>query len=355
MLRRLDKGPPTTKQRIFLFPWIGGTADGYAAVASNLPKDIAIFALDMPGHGDDRTYADGYPTADFALKVIVKTLLKEVKKPGLNYFFGHDIGAHMAYYTAKQLAKEQVPITALFVSGYMVPAAFPKANIASLQWRQNTCIPLRIFIGMIKQGYDIDPKLGHRSHMGNQGYQGPDYWAQLSRGSLMDYWTSQEFPLPGADEKLSCPIVAFRGKDSPHDNALVRESLVIPYIPYGWGHEAFMHCMLLAVGTFSLSVWVSVLAFARLENDTSSCSRCISDRLSMLLIVQQARWCGSLSLSLYSMCSSNTSLYLSASLSLSLFLSPPLFDLTIRRCTTTAPSIEDCLWRWGVSALSRCS
>merc|ERR1711870_158413 len=47
---------------------------------------------------------------------------------------------------------------------------------------------------------------------GYQAYQGQELWP-LARAILTDYWAMQDFPLPGADEKVDCPIVAFHGAD----------------------------------------------------------------------------------------------------------------------------------------------
>uniref|UniRef100_A0A7S4US98 Thioesterase domain-containing protein n=1 Tax=Alexandrium monilatum TaxID=311494 RepID=A0A7S4US98_9DINO len=214
LLVRLDKGPPTAKNRLFLFPWMGGRSANYASVAEKLPKDYACFALELPGRGD-RESDEGYPSGEFQVEVIAKTLAKEMKKPGNNYFFGHSEGAHFAYYVSKVLSQQYfISPRLLVVSNSMVPAAMPSANIATLRDRHNACIPLRIFVGMIKEGWGVDAKLGYKSHMGYNAYQSQEMWP-LARATIMDWWSTKEFPLPGADAPLDIPVAAIHGQDDP--------------------------------------------------------------------------------------------------------------------------------------------
>lgn len=212
LLVRLDKGPPTAKNRVFLFPWMGATAAMYQPVADKLPKDYAVFALALPGRGD-REGDEGYPTGEFTIEVMAKTMAKEMKKPGNNYFFGHSQGAHFAYYVSKVLSRQHgVSPRALIVSSFMVPSAIPILNISTLRDRHNACVPLRMFVGMIKQGWGTDAKLGYKSHMGWCAYQSQENWPN-ARATLMDWWSAKCFPLPGASEPLDIPIVALHGQD----------------------------------------------------------------------------------------------------------------------------------------------
>mmetsp|Transcript_39925 Transcript_39925/g.114057 ORF Transcript_39925/g.114057 Transcript_39925/m.114057 type:complete len:427 (-) Transcript_39925:198-1478(-) len=212
LLIRLDKGPPSAKNRLFLFPWMGGSSEGYSLLAQKLSKDYACFAIELPGRGD-RESDEGYPSGDFQVEVIAKTLAKEMKKPGNNYFFAHSIGCHFAYYVSKMLSRQfGVSPKLLIVSSCMVPAAIPETNMSTLRDRQNALIPLRMLNGLIRQGWGIEPKLGYKSHMGYCAYQSQELWP-TSRAIIMDWWSLQEFPLPGADEPLDCPIVGYVGKD----------------------------------------------------------------------------------------------------------------------------------------------
>lgn len=221
MLKRLDKGPPSTKQRVFLFPFIGSKTSDWKLIADRLPKDCAIYSIEMPGQFD-RELDDGYPNGAWSIEVMAKTLGKEMKKPGSNYFFAHSQGTHFAYYVAKAVAKQfRVSPKCIFVSSYMVPAAAPITDLSSLRSRNNALNPLRMFIGMIKSGWQIDAKLGYMSHMGSMNYQTADLWPD-ARSCMIFNWQTREFPLPQADEPLDCPITAFLGKD----DTLISEQMV---------------------------------------------------------------------------------------------------------------------------------
>lgn len=212
LLVRLDKGPESPKQRLFCFCWMGGQAAAYIPVAQRLPLNVGCWALEMPGRGE-REDDEGYPTGEFAIEVIAKTLAREMKRPGNNYFFAHSQGTHFAYYVAKVLTLEfNVRLSAVFVSNFAVPAALPNLDLTTLRARQNLCVPLRIFTGLIKGGWGTDPRLGYKSHMGYQAYQSQELWP-AARTILTDWWITKDFPLPGSDEPLVVPIVAFYGQE----------------------------------------------------------------------------------------------------------------------------------------------
>lgn len=212
LLKRLDKGPPNAKNRLFCFTWTGGKATEYRAMADKLGQNIACFALEMPGN-DERDMDEGYPDGAFAVEVIAMSLQKEMKKPGNNYFFAHSQSTHIAYYVAKALKKSfNVSLRGLFVSSFPVPAELPFIHLDTMLDRQNVCVPLRYFVGYIKQGYGIKPVTGFKSPMGSTGYQQQENWP-YSRGVIRDHWMTKAFPLPNSDEPLDCTIVAFHAKD----------------------------------------------------------------------------------------------------------------------------------------------
>ncbi|CAJ1345722.1 unnamed protein product [Effrenium voratum] len=212
LLLRLDKNSTGLSTRVFFFPWLGGNSSAYLPVVQKMPKDIACYALDMPGRGE-REDAEGYPNGPFAVKVIAMTMAKEMKQRGTNYIFAHSQGSHFAYYVAKLLRSNyNVKVKALFVSNFAVPSSIPLMDLSTLRNRQAMCVPLRIFTNLVKGGWGCDPKLAYKSHMGYQAYQSQELWP-VARSLIMDHWITKEFPLPGADEPLECPIVAFFGKE----------------------------------------------------------------------------------------------------------------------------------------------
>mmetsp|Transcript_9552 Transcript_9552/g.23047 ORF Transcript_9552/g.23047 Transcript_9552/m.23047 type:complete len:425 (+) Transcript_9552:44-1318(+) len=220
LLVRLDKGGADFMTRIFFFPWLGGKSSAYIPVVQKMPKDVCCYALEMPGRGE-REAAEGYPSGTFAIKVMAMTLAKEMRKRGSNYVFAHSQGSHFAYYVVKMLLSEKIDIKALFVSNFAVPSAIKPVDLSTLRNRQQICVPLRIFTALVKDGWGCDPKLAYKSHMGYQAYQSQELWP-VARSLIIDHWITKDFPLPGADHPLHCPVVAFYGVE---DQAVSRDQV----------------------------------------------------------------------------------------------------------------------------------
>eukprot|EP00933_Yihiella_yeosuensis_P015399 TRINITY_DN13440_c2_g1_i1.p1 TRINITY_DN13440_c2_g1~~TRINITY_DN13440_c2_g1_i1.p1 ORF type:complete len:425 (-),score=61.56 TRINITY_DN13440_c2_g1_i1:68-1342(-) len=212
LLVRLDRGSQAFATRIFFFPWLGGSSSAYIPVAQKMPKDVACFALELPGRATREDH-EGYPDGKFAIQVMALTLLREMKKPGANFVFAHSQGTHFAYYVVKLLRKQyNISINCMFVSSFPVPVALPPLKLDTLRDRQNFCVPLRIFNGLVRGGWGLDPKMGYKSHMGSCAYQSQELWP-VARTLIADWWLTKEFPLPGADIPLDCPLAAFCGKE----------------------------------------------------------------------------------------------------------------------------------------------
>lgn len=102
LVRRLDKGPPNVNKRVFVFAGLAGGMSQYQAMVAKFPSDLGCYIVDLPTRGD-RDLDENYPTGVFAIEVICKTISKEMKKQGSNYFFAHSQGSHLAYYCAKKI------------------------------------------------------------------------------------------------------------------------------------------------------------------------------------------------------------------------------------------------------------
>jgi surfactin synthase thioesterase subunit len=143
------------------------------------------------------------------------TLAKEMKKPGANYFYAHSQGSHIAYYVAKKLKAEfNINLKAFVVSNFPVPVALPPVDVSSLKERVDVCVPLRYIVGKVKQGWGVDTRLAFKNHMGYAAYQSQELWPK-ARALIHDHWLTKEFPLPGSDAPLDCPVMAIYGKDDP--------------------------------------------------------------------------------------------------------------------------------------------
>ncbi|WP_077796360.1 thioesterase II family protein [Streptomyces sp. JHA26] len=110
------------RSRLVCFPHAGGAAGGYRGWSLDAPWDVEVRAVQYPGRGDrfgERTATD------------MESLLDDLV-PGLSggftgeesascVFFGHSMGASVAYEAARRLALTGRPPAALVVSGQPAP------------------------------------------------------------------------------------------------------------------------------------------------------------------------------------------------------------------------------------------
>jgi surfactin synthase thioesterase subunit len=214
MLIKIGGGNDNARNRLYCWMWLGGSMTGYIALAKALPEDWVVYALEMPNRGE-RSDDEGYPTGEFCVEVMTKTLAKVLQGwHGNAYFFAHSQGSNFMYYTTKKLAKEyNIKPKFVALSNFAVPSvAFRPFITKSLRDRNNACVPLRIFISLIKGGWGLDPKLGFRSHTGWMQYQTQELWP-AAKMILADVWITRDFPLPRCDEPLPVPVMAFYGKE----------------------------------------------------------------------------------------------------------------------------------------------
>lgn len=221
LLVKVGDGDANARNRLFCWLWMGGQSTAYIAMAKALPKDWVCYALELPNRGN-RIDDEGYPSGEFAVEVMVKTLATVMRRPGNSYFFAHSQGTHFMYYATKRLSEEyDLQPRYAAVSNFAVPSTASSGSSKTLCERMNQCLPLRIFVGLIKGGWGLDPKLGFKSHTGWQQYQTAELWP-AAKMIISDHWITKDFPLRRCDEPLKVPILALYGKE---DAAVSREML----------------------------------------------------------------------------------------------------------------------------------
>ncbi|MBA3470566.1 MAG: thioesterase [Herpetosiphonaceae bacterium] len=95
---------PRARLRLFCFPYAGGTAVTYRAWMNDLPADIEICAIQLPGR------ESRLREAPFERMTDLITTLGEVLKPSMSVpfaFFGHSMGALVAFELARYLRRHQ--------------------------------------------------------------------------------------------------------------------------------------------------------------------------------------------------------------------------------------------------------
>lgn len=107
------------KIRMFCFPYAGGSPHIFYAWRDLLPNDIGLYAIQLPGRGrrlHDRQIDRMEPIVD----AIVGALEPFHDLPFV--FFGHSMGALIAFETARALRRSGAPLPAwLFASGFQAP------------------------------------------------------------------------------------------------------------------------------------------------------------------------------------------------------------------------------------------
>jgi surfactin synthase thioesterase subunit/3-oxoacyl-(acyl-carrier-protein) synthase/acyl carrier protein len=107
------------KIRVFCFPYGGGSASIYRDWHHDFPETIEVCPIQLPGR---ENRLNEMPISE--MKGLIKTLISELR-PYLNVpflFFGHSMGALIAYELTRELKKQNLPLPMhLFVSAFPDP------------------------------------------------------------------------------------------------------------------------------------------------------------------------------------------------------------------------------------------
>jgi medium-chain acyl-[acyl-carrier-protein] hydrolase len=105
--------------RLFCFPYAGGGASVYREWASRFPAEIEVCPVQLPGR-ESRSLEAPISSLPQIVQALVMEMGPLLSKPFV--FFGHSMGALIAYETARQLSRRfgKAPVH-LFVSGRGAP------------------------------------------------------------------------------------------------------------------------------------------------------------------------------------------------------------------------------------------
>ncbi|MCS0638384.1 alpha/beta fold hydrolase [Streptomyces sp. LP05-1] len=112
--------------RLVCFPHAGGAASSYIRLSRTLAPAVEVLAVQYPGRQDRRQEE---PVADIGR--LADALAQEVEThvDGVYAFFGHSMGALLAYETAARLADRGAPgPAALILSGRQAPRPVPSPH-----------------------------------------------------------------------------------------------------------------------------------------------------------------------------------------------------------------------------------
>src|SRR5882757_9397093 len=116
-LRRYQPADQAPK-RLFCFPHAGGSATFYFPVARALAPEVDVLAVQYPGR-QDRHAEPGITDLSRLADLVAEQIHPWADRP--LSFFGHSMGATLAFEVAHRLGSRGVEIQTLFASGRRAP------------------------------------------------------------------------------------------------------------------------------------------------------------------------------------------------------------------------------------------
>ncbi|MGA9770099.1 MAG: thioesterase domain-containing protein [Blastocatellia bacterium] len=202
------KRNPRAKLRLFCFPYAGKGALVYKSWASQLPAEVEIYPVELPGRGQrfkEPLYTDiGTLVADMAPAIIPLLDLPFV-------FFGHSLGSIVSFELAHRIRNElhKEPVH-MFVSGRRAPQIPRKET-------QTYNLPDEEFIEELKRLNGTPPEV----------LQHPELMQLMMVTLRADFQISETYKRSN-DSTLTCPMTAFGGLE---DSAVPAEQIE------AWRHE----------------------------------------------------------------------------------------------------------------------
>jgi medium-chain acyl-[acyl-carrier-protein] hydrolase len=115
----LQKPNRQANQRLFCFPYAGGAAFVYRDWSKNLPPDIEVCPVQLPGRGS-RMREPFFRRMEPLVEAAAEALRPYLDRPFA--FFGHSMGALISFELARLLRREhQQQVIKLFLSGRGAP------------------------------------------------------------------------------------------------------------------------------------------------------------------------------------------------------------------------------------------
>ncbi|MEV5900383.1 alpha/beta fold hydrolase [Streptomyces sp. NPDC052127] len=183
---------PDAPTRLVCFPHAGGSATFYHPVSRALSPEIDVVAVQYPGRQDRRTEPLVSSIEELANLIVVE-LEPWADRPLT--FFGHSMGASLAYEVALRLEARGTTLLGLFASGRRAPSRWRDERVHQAG-EEELLTELRNLSG-------TDPAV-----LGD---------AEILRMILpavrSDYRAAETYrPEPG---RVGCPVVVMFGKDDP--------------------------------------------------------------------------------------------------------------------------------------------
>ncbi len=187
------RAAPDAPHRLVCFPYAGGTAKYFLPYARSLATHSEVLAVQYPGRQERR---DEPPIDDLdeLTRLVADALLPLTDRPVT--FFGHSMGAALAFEVARVLEDKGVVLSGLFVSGRRAPSRH--------RVERTHLLDDQLLLGSVRALAGANARL-------------PGFDA-FARGALplirADYRAAETYRyVPGPP--LVCPVVALTGDADP--------------------------------------------------------------------------------------------------------------------------------------------
>lgn len=191
-LRRFHPAP-SVADRLICLPHAGASASYYFALSKALCASVDVVAVQYPGRQDRRTERCRESIAELADEITM--VIRPLADRPLT-FFGHSMGATLAFETARRLETDGIVVAGLFASSRRAPSMYRDEQV-HLRDDDGIIAEIRTLSGTDAQLLEDD-----------------DVVRMVLPALRSDYKSAETYRYqPGPD--LSCPVFAFVGTDDP--------------------------------------------------------------------------------------------------------------------------------------------
>jgi surfactin synthase thioesterase subunit len=127
---------PKARLRLFCFPYAGGGASLYRGWSKALPLEVEVCSIQLPGR-EDRLREAPITSISLLVQALSYAIRPYLDRPFA--FWGHSMGALIAFELARQLRREVMPEPGhLFVSGRGAPQVPNSRGLFTSYQNQNS-------------------------------------------------------------------------------------------------------------------------------------------------------------------------------------------------------------------------
>lgn len=181
--------------RLICFPHAGGSASAFVKLAALLAPDVEVLAVQYPGRQDRRNEPCAGTVEDLAASIAATS---DAWSTGTYAFFGHSMGAVVAYEVARRLSRDDRPgPVRMFASGRRAPS---RLRPETVHQRDDAGLLAEMrLLGGTDERLLADPEI-----------------LALALGPTRSDYRAIETYRNEPGFSLSCPVTVLAGTDDPH-------------------------------------------------------------------------------------------------------------------------------------------